>query len=83
MIIHAFSCLLQLNIMRQKNMKPSDSTLAALSVSCSRGLQLDLAETFLDQVSKCNHVNIFNEFLKACDTVVSRPSTAFISVSCN
>ncbi|KAL1557173.1 hypothetical protein AAHA92_12695 [Salvia divinorum] len=58
-----------LNIMRQKNMKPSDSTLAALSVSCSRGLQLDLAETFLDQVSKCNHVNIFNEFLKACDTV--------------
>ncbi|XP_057776974.1 pentatricopeptide repeat-containing protein At1g76280 isoform X2 [Salvia miltiorrhiza] len=58
-----------LNVMQQKNMKPSDSTLAALSVSCSKGLQLDLAEAFLDQVSKCNHVNLFNEFLKACDTV--------------
>ncbi|KAG6406146.1 hypothetical protein SASPL_133745 [Salvia splendens] len=69
-----------LNIMRQKNMKPSDSTLAALSVSCSRGLQLDLAETFLDQVSKCNHVNIFNEFLKACDTVY--PDEDFLFLGC-
>lgn len=64
-----------LNVMLQKNMKPSDSTLAALSVSCSRGLQLDLAETFLEQVSECNHANLFNEFLEACD-IVDQPERA-------
>ncbi|KAH6778303.1 hypothetical protein C2S51_009615 [Perilla frutescens var. frutescens] len=64
-----------LNVMQQKNMKPSDSTLAALSVSCSRGLQLDLAETFLDQVTKCDHVNHINQFLEACD-VVDKPERA-------
>ncbi|KAL0432837.1 UNVERIFIED_CONTAM: Pentatricopeptide repeat-containing protein [Sesamum latifolium] len=44
-----------LKVMEQKNMKLHDSTLAALSVSCSRGLELDLAETFLSQISKCRH----------------------------
>lgn len=80
LIIHALTCFVQLKIMQQKNMKPSDLTLAALSVSCSRSLQLDLAEIFLDQVSKkSNDVNLFNEFLRACDAVVSVPSKAFVT----
>lgn len=65
--------LVQLKVMLQKNIKPKDSTLAVLSVSCSRGLELDLAETLLDQISKCNHVNVFNELLEACDKLVSVP----------
>ncbi|KAI3459886.1 hypothetical protein Pfo_016549 [Paulownia fortunei] len=58
-----------LKVMQQKNMKPYDSTLAAISVSCSRGLELDLAETFLSQISKCHHAYPFNAFLEACDTL--------------
>ncbi|KAK6116789.1 hypothetical protein DH2020_049522 [Rehmannia glutinosa] len=58
-----------LKVMQQKNMKPYDSTLAAISVSCSRGLELDLAETFLAQISKCHLTYPFNAFLEACDTL--------------
>lgn len=54
-------------------MKPHASTLAALSVQCSKALELDLAETLLDQVSKCSHPYPFNALLRACDTMVSKP----------
>ncbi|KAL7127983.1 hypothetical protein ABFS83_14G285200 [Erythranthe nasuta] len=55
--------------MEQKKLKPHDSTLAAMSVSCSRALELDLAETFLAQISNCHHVYPFNAFLEACDAL--------------
>ncbi|KAL6527177.1 hypothetical protein OROGR_016267 [Orobanche gracilis] len=58
-----------LEVMEQKKMKPHDSTLAAISVGCSRGLELDLAETFLAQISKCHHIYPFNAFFKACETL--------------
>lgn len=52
-------------------MKPYDSTLAAMSVSCSKGLQLDFAEAFLDQISQSPSPYPFNAFFEACDTLVS------------
>ncbi|KAI3730047.1 hypothetical protein L6452_18723 [Arctium lappa] len=56
-----------LKLMQQKNLKPLDSTLAALSISCSKGLELDLAETFLNQIAKCERPYPYNALLKACD----------------
>ncbi|GER36932.1 pentatricopeptide repeat-containing protein [Striga asiatica] len=58
-----------LEVMQQKRMKPLDSTLAAISVSCSKGLELDLAETMLAQMSKCHYAYPFNAFLEACNTL--------------
>ncbi|KAJ9546543.1 hypothetical protein OSB04_019086 [Centaurea solstitialis] len=56
-------CLLKL--MQEKNLKPLDSTFAALSISCSRGLELDLAEAFLNQMEKCERPNPYNALFKA------------------
>lgn len=67
--------------MQQKNMKPCDSTLAAVSVSCSRALELDLAETFLAQISNCDRAYPFNAFLEACDALVSVAHTATIAIN--
>ncbi|KZV33190.1 pentatricopeptide repeat-containing protein [Dorcoceras hygrometricum] len=64
-----------LKVMQEKNMKPYDSTLAAISTSCSRGLELDWAEMFLDQMSQCPYTYPFNAFLEACDTL-DRPERA-------
>ncbi|XVF63548.1 hypothetical protein PTKIN_Ptkin09bG0095600 [Pterospermum kingtungense] len=58
-----------LKVMEERNMKPHASTLAALSVQCSRALELDLAETLLDQVCECSHPYPYNAFLRACDTM--------------
>ncbi|XP_073052812.1 pentatricopeptide repeat-containing protein At1g76280-like isoform X1 [Primulina eburnea] len=58
-----------LKVMQQKNMRPYDSTLAAISTSCSRGLELDLAEMFLNQMSQCPSTYPYNAFLEACDTL--------------
>lgn len=63
--------LLQLRIMQQRNLKPYDSTLANLSIGCSKVLELDFAEALLDQISECSYPHPFNAFLAACDTVVS------------
>lgn len=57
--------------MQCKNLKPHDSTLATIAVGCSEGLELDLAEALLDQISKSRSVHPYNAFLKACDTLVS------------
>ena len=66
---------LQLKVMEERNMKPHASTLAALSVQCSKELELDLAEALLDQVCECPHPYPYNAFLGACDTMVSKPHT--------
>nr|XP_043635035.1 pentatricopeptide repeat-containing protein At1g76280 isoform X2 [Erigeron canadensis] len=58
-----------LKLMQQKNIKPLDSTLAAISVGCIKYLELDLAEAFLDQMSKCTSARPYNKLLEACDTL--------------
>ncbi|XP_022132697.1 pentatricopeptide repeat-containing protein At1g76280 isoform X2 [Momordica charantia] len=58
-----------LKIMQQRKLKPYDSTLAAVSISCSKALELDLAEALLEQISACPYPHPFNAFLKACDTM--------------
>lgn len=51
-------------------MKPSDATLAALSIGSSRALHLDLAECLLNQLSGIAYVRPLNAFLAACDSLV-------------
>jgi hypothetical protein len=63
--------LLQLKVMKQRNLKPYDSTLATLSMGCSKVLELDLAESLLDQISECPYPHPYNAFLAACDRLVS------------
>ncbi|KAI5341759.1 hypothetical protein L3X38_009634 [Prunus dulcis] len=58
-----------LRIMQQRNLKPYDSTLANLSIGCSKVLELDFAEALLVQISECSYPHPFNAFLAACDTV--------------
>ncbi|KAJ4717572.1 Pentatricopeptide repeat [Melia azedarach] len=58
-----------LNVMQQQNLKPYDSTLATLSIKCSKALELDLAEALLDQISECPYPQPFNIFLAACDAM--------------
>ncbi|XP_071919961.1 pentatricopeptide repeat-containing protein At1g76280-like isoform X4 [Coffea arabica] len=59
-----------LEVMQQKKLKPYDSTLAAISVGCSKGLQLDLAESFLDKISKTPSPYPYNAFFEACDVLL-------------
>ncbi|XP_052201841.1 pentatricopeptide repeat-containing protein At1g76280 isoform X6 [Diospyros lotus] len=59
-----------LKAMQQKNLKPYDSTLATIAISCSKGLELDLAESLLVQISKSLYVHPYNAFLEACDTML-------------
>lgn len=56
--------------MKEKNIKPHDSTLAVLAVMCSRELELNLAEAFLDEMSKIHNPRPYNAFLEACDVLV-------------
>ncbi|MBA0550393.1 hypothetical protein Golob_021344 [Gossypium lobatum] len=58
-----------LKLMEERNLKPHDSTLAALSVQCSKALELDLAEALLEQVCECPYPYPFNAFLEACDNM--------------
>ncbi|XP_040973445.1 pentatricopeptide repeat-containing protein At1g76280 isoform X3 [Gossypium hirsutum] len=58
-----------LKVMEERNLKPHDSTLAALSVQCSKALELDLAEALLEQVCECPYPYPFNAFLEACDNM--------------
>jgi len=57
--------------MQQENLKIHDSTLATLSVTFSRELQLDLAESLLNQISECLHPHPYNALLVSCDAMVS------------
>ncbi|XP_050234467.1 pentatricopeptide repeat-containing protein At1g76280 isoform X2 [Mercurialis annua] len=41
----------------------------ALSMACSRNLELDLAEALLDQISYYHDSHPYNDFLKACDAM--------------
>ncbi|XP_045825431.1 pentatricopeptide repeat-containing protein At1g76280-like [Trifolium pratense] len=58
-----------LKIMQQENLKLYDSTLATLSVTFSRELQLDLAESLLNQISECLYPHPYNALLASCDAL--------------
>ncbi|KAL2349373.1 hypothetical protein Fmac_003373 [Flemingia macrophylla] len=58
-----------LKTMQQKNLKPYDSTLATLSITCSQALQLDLAEALLNQISECQYPHPYNVLLASCDAL--------------
>lgn len=60
----------QLKMMQKRDLKPYDPTLATLSISCSKALELDLAEDMLDQITEFSHPHPFNALLAACDTLV-------------
>ncbi|XP_004292914.1 PREDICTED: pentatricopeptide repeat-containing protein At1g76280 [Fragaria vesca subsp. vesca] len=66
-----------LKSMQLRNLKPYDRTLATLSISCCRALELDLAETLLDQISihSHSHPHAFNAFLAAYD-ILDQPEHA-------
>ncbi|KAL6215838.1 hypothetical protein ACLB2K_015265 [Fragaria x ananassa] len=64
-----------LKSMQQRNLKPLDGILATLSISCCKALELDLAETLLDQISIHSCPHAFNSFLAACD-ILDRPEHA-------
>ncbi|XP_050366635.1 pentatricopeptide repeat-containing protein At1g76280 [Argentina anserina] len=71
-----FSCGMEiLKSMQHRKLKPYDSTLAALSIGCSKALELGLAETLLDQISIYSHPQPFNAFLAACD-ILGQPENA-------
>lgn len=57
--------------MQQSDLKPYDPTIATVSMSCSKAVELDLAEDMLDQMTECLHPHPFNSLLVACDTAVS------------
>jgi len=67
-----FQFNVQLKKMEQKNLKPNDSTLVTLSITCSKALQLDLAEAFLNQISGCLYPHPYNALLASCNKLVSR-----------
>ncbi|KAI3725538.1 hypothetical protein L1987_65328 [Smallanthus sonchifolius] len=58
-----------LKLMQQKNLKPHDSTFAAISVACSKTLELDLAESFLEHMAQSKSAYHYNKLLEACDTL--------------
>ncbi|XP_045824397.1 pentatricopeptide repeat-containing protein At1g76280-like isoform X1 [Trifolium pratense] len=55
--------------MQQENLKLYDSTLATLSITFSRELQLDLAESLLNQISECSYPHPYNALLASCDAL--------------
>ncbi|CAH1413547.1 unnamed protein product [Lactuca virosa] len=60
---------LQVKLMEERNMKPLDSNLAALSARCSKDLELNLAESFLSEMGQCTTAYPYNQLLGACDTL--------------
>ncbi|KAG7951485.1 hypothetical protein I3843_12G008600 [Carya illinoinensis] len=56
-----------LKVMQQRNLKPYVSTLATLSMGCSKALELNLAESLLDQITESPYPHSYNACLAACD----------------
>ncbi|KAJ4829143.1 hypothetical protein Tsubulata_012146 [Turnera subulata] len=69
-----------LKIMLQRNKKPYDMTLATVAVSCSRALELDMAEVLLDQISSCPFPYPYNAFLRACD-IMDQPERGILMLA--
>ncbi|CAI9302614.1 unnamed protein product [Lactuca saligna] len=50
----------QVKSMEERNMKPLDSNLASLSARCSKDLELNLAKSFLSEISQCTTAYPYN-----------------------
>ncbi|XP_057515961.1 pentatricopeptide repeat-containing protein At1g76280 [Amaranthus tricolor] len=55
--------------MESKNLKPNDSTLSLLSINCSKALDLDLAESLLNQIAASHNALPYIAFLQACEAM--------------
>ncbi|KAJ0591078.1 hypothetical protein HanIR_Chr04g0204401 [Helianthus annuus] len=56
-----------LDFMKQKNLKPHDSTVTAISVGCSEIMELDL-----NRMAQSKSAYPYNKLLEACDPLVSK-----------
>lgn len=63
--------------MERRGIEPTNGTLAALSVGCSKTLQLDLAEDFLERISdtQLNYRHACNTLLAGCK-IMNEPERA-------
>ncbi|CAM8920878.1 unnamed protein product [Rhodiola kirilowii] len=73
--IKAVSSRRRLKEMQMNKVYPCETSLASLSVSCSKALKLDLAKDLLDKVSGNVGVLPFNAFLAAC-VALDKPEIA-------
>ncbi|KAK1392976.1 pentatricopeptide repeat-containing protein [Heracleum sosnowskyi] len=64
-----------LKSMQNKNVQPCDSIFAAISIGCSLELKVDLAESYLDQMSHSPVVYPYNSCLEACK-ILDQPERA-------
>lgn len=64
-----------LNVMEETHIKPLGTTLAFLSIACSKLLELDLAEALLDRMVENPCTTPFNALLAACD-ILDQPERA-------
>nr|KAJ0225343.1 hypothetical protein LSAT_V11C100046240 [Lactuca sativa] len=55
----------QVNLMEERNMKPLDLNLAALSARCSKDLDLNLAKSLLSEMGQCTIVYSYNQLFGA------------------
>ena len=55
----------QVKLMEERNMKPLDSNLAALSARCSKDLELNLAKSFLSEMGQCTTAYPYNQLFGA------------------
>ncbi|CAI9298500.1 unnamed protein product [Lactuca saligna] len=53
----------QVKLMEERNMKPLDSNLAALSARCNKDLELNLAKSFLSEIGQCTTAYPYNQLL--------------------
>ncbi|XP_052626039.1 pentatricopeptide repeat-containing protein At1g76280-like [Lactuca sativa] len=54
----------QVKLVEERNMKPLDSNLAALSARCSKYLELNLAKSFLSEMGQCTNFYPYNSCLE-------------------
>ncbi|CAI9259320.1 unnamed protein product [Lactuca saligna] len=55
----------RVKLMEERNMKPLDSNLAALSARCSKDLELNLDKSFLSEMGQCTTTYPYNQLLGA------------------
>nr|KAJ0228560.1 hypothetical protein LSAT_V11C100050440 [Lactuca sativa] len=64
MVQYNFKKITRVKLVEEKNMKPLDSNLAALSARCSKDLELNLAKSFLSEMSQCTTSYPYNSCLE-------------------
>ncbi|WOG91523.1 hypothetical protein DCAR_0310772 [Daucus carota subsp. sativus] len=64
-----------LKSLQKRNVQPYDPIFAAISIKCSKELKVDLAESYLDQMSCRSVVYPYNSCLEACK-ILDQPERA-------